>query len=1472
MKKIFRMALVLALSGAALLYTGCTKDYSEDINTLDKRLTDVETVQLKTIKDQIAVLQQAKTDLENADQKLQGLIDGLRNDLTNLQKTVTTLSEKHDKDVNEINTKIAKITGDIADLQKADIEIKARIKALEDEIVKKADITYVDNQIAALKDVYATITWVKEIETNLGKLAGRVTITENDIKDIKATIGEWDVEKDGTIKEAIDQIDKDLTKAINDIDQLQKDVVAAQKDATQALSETAALREALKLYYTSAEVDELLAGLKTYVDTQDAALATKIDEQDANLQKEIDSLAAVKLDLAKYQKDSAAIAQKVGEIDALLGKTITTMTLGFQAANERIDSVCRVMEQYKKDLEEAYKAADDVVRTEFQAADKEIEKAYKKADTEIWAAINAMDAAYKKADEILTSAINAEVSRAKKAEEDLGKEIQRVEREYKAADAQIIKDYKEADQRLEGLIGNLDKKVDDLQERLDGELNAIRGRLDVAEATLEKLWNRIQSVVYVPEYNDGKITVNSILLAEPESMKAEADEEETPAHEIEEFTEDLFIPAPTHVKYRVYGEKSGDIRNAIVKKFAEGNNVLSFDVVRVRTRANWNNAYVEILNVEKDDMMDDVLDITIRTMGFGDAFYWTAYKGGLNINYPGFVVPDLNAEYQSIGDLDEAPSFSMSLVVTDNEESKKICSCYNNIIPAVAGIVETSIVTPDPEDPTKLIDITGVQYGEEFDIEYTDTDPYEVLADARVNFKVDGVDYTYDEMIANGYAVPAIVWTATDQPDFTNSVFVATGQTVPEGYFHSVYTPFPATVNLASVQAGGVRSFDVFTYNYKVKNLSLNAYSKVTVVAVKAEVNTTIDDIVWTYKLDAAVDAARFNEAEEGTAYTRGTLNDASAVADGVAVTVNADDAANLAALGFGPADFKKLVPTEGTIKVTAKPVVDGVAGENDATVAAALEIVPDVQDGAVVAYLKGFEFDYAYTYEAQYELPNPANPAVTVTVKGTFNTVNRPGDVVITLPDETVPYEINLAKKIASDPVATLAENAKNPTNGLDELADVDDFIDAINNQASAYANYLKQLPATDFIDPANDTKIEFATPADPKAVNFDTYYDVNVPAFNGETIGNEFTVKTVATLWYGKKVTVIKSFVLDVDGLYDFEHIPEYVVYTNGYECYTSVQPKWQPNEVTTDITVPLEAYDVNEVKLNQHFRVVKGTGADKATITDVETGELPADEPIEREFWLEVPNADNVLADASHVDDPRPEAGVTGSKRPAGAVGIDLNNGEEIDNILKYYSKQDQIDVIGRLFAVNSNDETSNRIELTTSFNRVPGTENDYSPYVVKKYDPITDFKVLYENNSVDNPISIPVNNSIKTETSIYKFISLKDKRGFELIDNKNGTWLAGNGSNGFAEGTTTDGIFGLEFASTYEYITPGISPETQSRIKFDTKTGVLTYNNVLQTQLQKDIVFKLGINVEYPWGTRTSEVYVMFTNAPIVHVED
>ncbi|MDO5442943.1 MAG: hypothetical protein Q4G10_04675 [Bacteroidia bacterium] len=105
MKKIFRMALVFALAGATLMYTGCTKDYSEDINKLSSEISSLEN-EYKALSDELATLKSGVASLEAA------------------YKAADTALEN-------------KFNGKIDEIQKA--------------IDKKADKSYVEEQIEALR-------------------------------------------------------------------------------------------------------------------------------------------------------------------------------------------------------------------------------------------------------------------------------------------------------------------------------------------------------------------------------------------------------------------------------------------------------------------------------------------------------------------------------------------------------------------------------------------------------------------------------------------------------------------------------------------------------------------------------------------------------------------------------------------------------------------------------------------------------------------------------------------------------------------------------------------------------------------------------------------------------------------------------------------------------------------------------------------------------------------------------------------------------------------------------------------------------------------------------------------------------------------------------------------------------------------------------------------------------------------------
>ena len=170
MKKIFRMALVFALAGATLMYTGCTKDYGEDIDNLDAKLSSVQdqlSKQLADLQTEVSNLRSSVSSLESAYKAADELIKG---DVSDLKTRVGKLEDQV-KDLNKYATKDElkearealekKITDEIAAL-KADIlkvtdDLAKEIANLKEELKKKADAEDVEAKLKALEDAQAEV-------------------------------------------------------------------------------------------------------------------------------------------------------------------------------------------------------------------------------------------------------------------------------------------------------------------------------------------------------------------------------------------------------------------------------------------------------------------------------------------------------------------------------------------------------------------------------------------------------------------------------------------------------------------------------------------------------------------------------------------------------------------------------------------------------------------------------------------------------------------------------------------------------------------------------------------------------------------------------------------------------------------------------------------------------------------------------------------------------------------------------------------------------------------------------------------------------------------------------------------------------------------------------------------------------------------------------------------------------------------
>ena len=110
---------------------------------------------------------------------------------------------------------------------------------------------------------------------------------------------------------------------------------------------------------------------------------------------------------------------------------------------------------------------------------------------------------------------------------------------------------------------------------------------------------------------------------------------------------------------------------------------------------------------------------------------------------------------------------------------------------------------------------------------------------------------------------------------------------------------------------------------------------------------------------------------------------------------------------------------------------------------------------------------------------------------------------------------------------------------------------------------------------------------------------------------------------------------------------------------------------------------------------------------------------------------------------------------------------------------------------------------------------------------------------------------------------------DMKGFELIDHDAtlaDPWITGDDTNGFATGVrpNSDEVFGLEairivsFSVTYADNGCDASAALGDRVTVDETTGRITFSNLNNLSLQKDVDVTVNVEVAYPWAVKSGKV--------------
>lgn len=154
-----------------------------------------------------------------------------------------------------------------------------------------------------------------------------------------------------------------------------------------------------------------------------------------------------------------------------------------------------------------------------------------------------------------------------------------------------------------------------------------------------------------------------------------------------------------------------------------------------------------------------------------------------------------------------------------------------------------------------------------------------------------------------------------------------------------------------------------------------------------------------------------------------------------------------------------------------------------------------------------------------------------------------------------------------------------------------------------------------------------------------------------------------------------------------------------------------------------------------------------------------------------------------------------------------------------------------------------------------------------YRVYKYDPIKEWK--YNAKEIDTQTL-----EAQYVYNLIESLSLEDLRGRELINPlKNGVnttspWVVGNDENGFRQGYVAGPIFGIkgDYGLTFgdhEVYVAGTTYENKvvkDKISVQKDKGTITFTNMNQMAIYEELVVKVPVMVDYPWGRKEGVIEI------------
>ena len=671
--KYLSKLLSMLLVGAMLYSTGCT-DYQNDIDNLNQKVDEIQQElqegQIDPLKADLKALQDAlDAAIEDAEAKIaenKSAIDALKavdaqhdtaiaeakaaiaeamENIAALQGQLDTLSDKHDADIAavyaKINEEVAKVNDAIADAVERISDNEEAIEDLKDMDAELAEDIEA-NLAAILVNAAAIEENAKAIQENADAIednAAAIAVNAEAISGLQTDLADLTTSFE-TYKAATDAAIATLESRMETAEAAIVTLNGSVEELYQLHDNQNLLIENLEgnleafMEYSEAEFDalksadealnQLIVNLEnSFIDYQKIvnaqfekafgdiakntelinALAAKHDEevaslvaQDAAILETLDQHVAWMVEL---EENLSALDLRVGALEGVVGKIQTNIA----AMQTTIDSLTQDLIDLENTL------------IDFQ---KQVNTQIERIDAAIVAAL-AEAKAY--AEEQAAAAKDEAIDFAKEYTDALQRAVEKE-----------IGDIRTSIDQLSAYATSIETKVDEYIENTDAILASLR-------ADLDKILNRVQSIVFVPEYSDGKGTINYAMAG------------------------DVLVESRSTMVYQVYpAECAALIANA--PAIGDVVSPLSFELEGLKTRGGLDMApQFNIVGVEGD--LDGRLYVTFDARNLGIDFYTGKMEYGVSLVLD-TETANLSTVYTNVVPAKTAEQISMNIM--DGEE------------------------------------------------------------------------------------------------------------------------------------------------------------------------------------------------------------------------------------------------------------------------------------------------------------------------------------------------------------------------------------------------------------------------------------------------------------------------------------------------------------------------------------------------------------------------------------------------------------------------------------------------------------------------------------------------------------------------------------------------------------------------------------------------------------------------------------